>query len=1150
MHSINLRWQRWLAGILGLLAAYTALGFWGVPLLIENQVPKIGQSELARRASISQVAFNPFTLRLEAADLRLGEADGTPLFGIGKLAVELQWRSLVRRAWSFAEIRLTAPSANLLIAPNGKFNLAELLQTLQHRPRKDSGDTALPRLIIERFALEQGKVQMHDRRAGYANVFSPIDFVLVEFSTLPQQNDSHAFSAQSARGGRLYWKGMASVNPISASGELTLEKVSLPELGVYLKSFTRATVAAGQLSATLPYVLSYADGKFEARVAGATLSLSDVALSLEGAKDSFAALTHLAVSDFSADLARREMTAGQVRADGGKLSVVRNAKGDLDIANLMVATAGPAAADAPSRAVVVDNWKLGVKQVALEKLAISALDESVTPPLKLEVGKAGLQLQLAAGQSGAQFQLKMADAASSLSDVVIASGAQTPLKLAQLGFAGGAFDLAARRGSVDRLYAAGGELQLTRDRKGELNVLGLLPKAGASGERSGHAAAASPTSSAAMPWIASAKRVELDRIRAELEDQGTRVKVHVSEFTARLEGASTDFKQPVKFSAGLTLLEGGQFTAQGSVVPDGGALQADVGIKQLALRPLQPLLAQYLKLKIAGGNVSAQGRLTAGAGAAKSAGLRYAGGFNIAGLRLDEEDGQLFASWKNVSTDRLTASLAPNRLEIAELRIVEPIATLIIEKDRSLNAARLLVPPRAGVAKATAPAPRSSQAADDPFPVRIRRIRLQNAKLDFNDLSLQPQFAAKMYELNGVVNGLSSSRNSRSQIELDGRVDEFGLARIRGELNPFVPSNNTDVGVVFKNVDMVSTSPYTMKFAGYKIAEGKLSLDLQYKVRDGHLEGANQIVIDKLRLGERVDSPDALKLPLELAIAILKDSDGRIDLGLPVSGNLNDPQFSYGAIIWKAIGNLLTRIVTAPFRALGALLGVGGEKLEAIEFDPGSDKLLPTEREKIKQVAQLLAKRTQLKLSVPGQYSESDGAALRARAVRIEIARRAGVKLDAGEEPGPVDLGNRRVRSALREFYAERFGDAELDKQKKAAEEGVPPATRAMGAASGAAADAAQARLPLWQRVGNMIQGEPQVADASSFYDKLRERLDQNQPLAPDALTRLGTQRANAIVAALQEAGVDPARAAATAPEKVSAAAGKAVPVKLGLGSN
>jgi hypothetical protein len=98
---------------------------------------------------------------------------------------------------------------------------------------------------------------------------------------------------------------------------------------------------------------------------------------------------------------------------------------------------------------------------------------------------------------------------------------------------------------------------------------------------------------------------------------------------------------------------------------------------------------------------------------------------------------------------------------------------------------------------------------------------------------------------------------------------------------------------------MKTTSPYAMKFAGYKIAEGTMSLDLRYKVQNSQLEGNNQVVIDKLTLGERVDSPDALKLPIELAIAILKDSNGRIDLGLPVSGSLDDPQFSWGALIWK-----------------------------------------------------------------------------------------------------------------------------------------------------------------------------------------------------------------------------------------------------------
>ena len=1143
LKATNFRWWRWIAVGAALLAAYAALGFWLVPLAIKNQLPKFGQSELARQVSVGEVTFNPFNLRLALADLRLAEADGAPLFSVGRLGVELQWRSVTRRAWSFADIRVTAPSANLVIAADGKFNVAELLATLERRPKEASTSTGLPRVVIEQFALEQGKVDMRDQQAGYTSVFAPIDFALTGFSTLPDQSDAHTFTAQTARGGKLRWTGTSSVNPIRGSGELTFENLSLPEPAVYLKSVTHARVAAGQFSASLPYSFSYANGSFDARLAGAKLSLRDLALTREGVTDAFATLTQLEVSGIDADLVQRQATVGAVRADGGKLTVRRNAAGELDLANLMVAKAGPAAAPVQD-AVDGNNWKLAVKQVLFDQLAISALDETVSPPLSAGADKLRLQLQLNAEQAGPQLQLKLSDVAFSLADLSLASGAQTPFKLGTLGFTDGTLDLAARRAGVGRLYAQDGQLQLTRDREGKLNVMGLLPKFAPAKSQ-----AAAPGGSPGPAWTAVANSVELSKFSADIQDQDTGVKLHVNDFAVKLAGASSDLTKPVKFDAGVDIREGGQLSAQGDIVPDSAALQAEVRVKQLALAPLQPLLAKYVKLKLAGGHVSAQGRLTTGAGNAKSAGVRYVGGINIAGLTLNEEDGELFASWKNVGADKLTASFSPNLVDVPELRVTEANAKLIIEDDRSFNAARLLVQPAAPAgAKAKPQTAIAGSATEHPFSVRVRRVRLDNAKLDFTDLSLRPQFAAKIYELNGVVNGLSSSQDSRSQIELDGRVDEFGLARIRGELNPFAPRNNTDINLFFKNVDMVSASPYSMKFAGYKIAEGKISLDLQYKVRNSQLEGANQIVIDKLTLGERVDSPDALKLPLELAIAILKDSDGRIDLGLPVSGDINDPQFSYGALIWKAIGTLLTKIVTAPFRAIGAMLGVGGEKLESIDFDSGSASLLPPEREKLKQVAQLLGKRPQLKLSVPGQYSEeADGAALRARLVRVEIARRAGVKLEAGEEPGPVDLGNRAVRSELRELYAARFGDAELDKQKKAAETAVPAPAAAASTAADRKSESAQAALPMWQRVGKMIQGEPQVADSGAFYNELLKRLNQNQSLGAEALAQLGAQRAEAIVAALKEAGVDSTRAVATAPEKGTSTIGKPVPVKLGL---
>ena len=683
-----------------LLAGYAIVGFWLVPLAVRHQVPRVAQAELGRQASIGKVGFNPFTLRLVASDLRLAEADGTPLFAVGNLAAQLQWQSLFRRAWSFAEIRVTRPSANLLIAPDGKFNVAELLATLQQRQGPTSAESGLPRVVIEQFALEQGKVDLQDRRAGYSNVLAPIDFQLTHFSTLPDQNDTHTFSAQMARGGQLRWKGTASVNPVRGSGELTVENASLPELAVYLKPYLRATVAAGQLSATLPYAFSYGDGKFEARLADASMSLRDLALSRAGASNAFAALTRLDVNDIAADLARGEVTVGEVRADGGKLRIQRDAQGELDLANLMIAGAGPAAAPSPpARQVLLDHWKLTVRQVVFDQMAISAVDETVSPPLRLDAGQMRLQSQLAARRSGADFQLTLSDAAVSLSGLALSSGEQTHLKLAQLGFTDADLDLAERRVGIGRLYAQEGQLQLTRDRGGQFNIVTLLPRFDAPARPPGPQAAA-----AEKPWRILARNVELSQFGAEVADQGTGVKVHVVDLAAKLEGASSDLGQPVKFDAGLSLREGGQFSAQGSAVPATGALQAEVRVRRLALAPLQPVLARYLKLKIAGGNGSAQGRITAGA---KEASLRYIGAVNVAGVVLNEDDGELFASWTSLSADRISASLAPNRLEIPELRLVEPNAKLIIENDRSFNAARLLVrPPDARRAGRAPPRPR------------------------------------------------------------------------------------------------------------------------------------------------------------------------------------------------------------------------------------------------------------------------------------------------------------------------------------------------------------------------------------------------------------------------------------------------------------
>jgi hypothetical protein len=307
---------------------------------------------------------------------------------------------------------------------------------------------------------------------------------------------------------------------------------------------------------------------------------------------------------------------------------------------------------------------------------------------------------------------------------------------------------------------------------------------------------------------------------------------------------------------------------------------------------------------------------------------------------------------------------------------------------------------------------------------------------------------------------------------------------------------------------MSRLTPYSGKFAGRKIDSGKLSVDLKYKIDKSQLAGDNQIVVERLTLGEKVESPDAVDLPLDLAVALLEDSNGVIALGLPVSGNLDSPEFSYGALIWKAVVNLLTKIVTSPFRALGALLPGGGEEtFNAVAFEAGRPDVPPPEKEKLAKLAGALQKRPQLKLSVQGRFNpETDRAELKSAGVRRALATRLGQKPGPGEDPGPVDFSSPETGKALEAMFSERFG-AEALKTLKVEEKAALEKAKKDAAAS--------------QATG----GAPAAAeeDIGQFAKNLFARLTEAEPADDADLAKLAEARAQAIVAELSAAGQLPA---------------------------
>jgi uncharacterized protein involved in outer membrane biogenesis len=632
-------------------------------------------------------------------------------------------------------------------------------------------------------------------------------------------------------------------------------------------------------------------------------------------------------------------------------------------------------------------------------------------------GVAAFATAYQAGMIEDAFNVKLSGLAVRLDGFKLA-GKADPSAVATAGriaLSGGRFDLLKRRIAFQQLAVSGGGVEVVRDAKGRINWQALLPKPAK------EAAAPQP---AAKGWHYRIERVSLSGYGVQLRDGGANFALQ--DIAAETGPVSEDLSQPLPVKVSLRSRDGGTFAAEGTVVATAPSADLQIKLDGLNLAPVQPYLARTTTLKLASGSVSSEGHLVF---AGKEA--DYTGGFAVRNLRILTGDGQVFLAWTSLSSTSLAASNA--KLAMRELVLDGLDTRLIIAKDKSINFTKIFrtpaakpAPPRSAPQPATAASAAPAPAAKPVplFPVNIARLRILRSQMEFADHSLALPFGTHIHALNGTLVNISTRQGGApARLLVNGQIDNYGTAHGEGLVDLFKPTDNLDIKVDFANVEMARLTPYSATFAGRKIESGKLTLHLQYKIKNRQMMGDNQIIMDKITLGERVQSPQAKDLPLELAIAILEDSDGRIDLGLPVSGSLDDPKFSYGGIIWKAITNVLTKIVTAPFRALGALFG-GDDKFDGIVFAAGSPALSPPEQEKLAAFAAGLKKHPKLAVTLHGTWSEADRAALQDLQLRRQIAAKLGLSTEG--DPGLLTPDQPNVKEALEALYAGKFGNGGL----------------------------------------------------------------------------------------------------------------------------
>ena len=562
----------------------------------------------------------------------------------------------------------------------------------------------------------------------------------------------------------------------------------------------------------------------------------------------------------------------------------------------------------------------------------------------------------------------------------------TPVRIDELSVGGIAVDSRAMEARAATVQLAGGRIELTNTNEG-VDVSTWLPPASAAPADGNGGGAVAPSSTAVEAWTVAVGDASVAGLAVVWTDRtlARPVAIEVAEVRGRLAEFSTaDPGRALPLTLTLDLAGGGVVEVTGTAAVRDLAPSVEIDVRDVALAPWSGYLSTWSDAELSGGNLDVKGRLE-GIWPA----WRFAGATQLRELAVTT-GGEQVAGWSELALTGLSVSLDPIEVAIDTVTLADARIDLAINEAGRPNWQEVMRSGAEdeGVAVTAPDASRAKDATGAGAPrVEVASVTLRNAEVNFTDRSAGAVAAVGLKALDGELTGLSSAEPTKGKFDLRGRVGEGAPVKLAGSLNFVAQPAFADLNVEVTNVDLRSASPYAAKYAGYPVTRGRATLATTVKLQDRILDTDTLLTIDGFTLGPRSDSPDATKLPVPLAVALLKDMSGRIVVDLPVEGDLDDPEFRIGRVVGRVLVNILTKTVTAPFSLLGSLVGRGADDdLSAVEFAPGTTTLSEAAQAKLADLATALARRPALQLEVTGGFApEQDAAALRRAALDEQL---------------------------------------------------------------------------------------------------------------------------------------------------------------------
>ena len=901
-------------GVIAILIATVGalITFW-LPGYAKSQLEIQLSEVLQRPVTVTSIEIKPRTLELIVMGFRVDEKitsdkNNTALFSFNKLSVALSIESLKQRAPVLTAITLTDPHLRLVRESKDQLNISDLLEKFgQPADEEKAASDQRGQFSISNIRIEGGRFEFIDRYKNAEHIINEINLGIPVVANFNRAPTDWIEPQFSAKINGAPFLLNGKLRPFAANQEATLA-VKLSNID--LTQFDQY--------ADLPKGIHLLSGYFD----------SDLLLTFTQESTKAPDITLTGATTFRQIAVKNSAVAAPYQAEVKKLKI------DLTQADLTGKK--PSRIKVAMDQVAVTRDGENEPALALAKLAIDSITVN-TAAQRIALGNITLDRLSAMLRRDASGTIDLTRLFNSLeaqnpAEPKISVQASIPIPARKPGHA-----------------------------NAEIKIAEKEPKLPA------------PAHTNNKPWVPQIKSIQLKAATLRYEDL-TLTKVSpmvVNALDLTLENIDLDGIKPLNLVLQAQVNQHGNFKANGALGWAPLSVDLMLNLDAIDLVSLQGWLGDRLTAVLTSGDVSFNGNLKASGSPLKiqAIGQGKLSNFNV----FDSKNAYDLLRWKKLDISRLNFVNEPLLLDISTINLSDFYARMTILPDGSLNLKQIIQSDKTaepGIAvAAVAPSGNSPAASKGETPVHIDKIFLKNGNINFNDRFIKPNYRANLTELSGLVGPLYPGKSGK--IDIHGMVSKTAPLQISGTIDPFSAELLLDIVAKVKDIDLPPFSPYSGKYIGYAIEKGKLSADVNYQIENGALTADNKIFLDQFTLGDKVDSEDAVSLPLSLAITLLKNNRGEINLHLPLKGSINDPQFNLGDVIFTAFTNLITKAITSPFTLLGSVFE-GGEELSKISFTPGFADIDAESLQRLQTLSEALKDRPSLQLEISGHVNPAE----------------------------------------------------------------------------------------------------------------------------------------------------------------------------------